>query len=207
MPHSPARPCWPTCAIRAGRPHSDGARRASLVREQIDAAWPACKTHRGLMAAIAEVLPDAIIAGDQTRPGLHRQPGFTNRPARDHLQLQYKAMAPWATACPPLRLGRTEQHPSVCLIGDGGLQFSLAELTSAVTRSPRPSSSGTTQATEKSKPMMAERAVPQIGVDILSARFRCIGQSHGLPRRSPKRHCRIRSRLGCIHPARCANRD
>ena len=174
-------PTGPTARI-------DGALRASAVREQIDATlWPACKTHRGLMAAIAEVFPDAIIAGDQTEPVYAANQFYQSARPRSYFNSStgYGTLGYGLPAAFGAKLGAPDRA-SVCLIGDGGLQFSLAELTSAVEAKIASAIIIWNNASYgEIKAMMAERAIPQIGVDILAPDFVALGIAMGCHAESP----------------------
>ncbi|MEO6301236.1 MAG: 5-guanidino-2-oxopentanoate decarboxylase [Paracoccaceae bacterium] len=159
-----------------------GASRAATLRDEVGAAlWPACTTHRGMMRAVMQALPDAIIVGDQTEP-VYAANQFHQSPApRSYFNsstgygtLGYGLPAAFgAKLAAPLR-------PVVCLIGDGGLQFSLAELASAV-------EAGIAVAVivwnntsyGEIKEMMAERGLPQIGVDIFAPDFVALAGAMG----------------------------
>ena len=167
---------------------SDGALRASLVRGQIDATlWPACKTHRGLMAAIADVFPDAIIAGDQTEPVYAANQFYQSASPRSYFNSStgYGTLGYGLPAALGAKLG-APTRASVCLIGDGGLQFSLAELTSAVEAKIASAIIIWNNASYgEIKAMMAERAIPQIGVDILAPDFVALGKAMGCHAEAP----------------------
>ena len=121
-------------ADRLPRASRDGALRAARAREAAhEEIPPAYRAHAALLEAIWSDLPDAIIVGDSTQavyagclmldvPGprrwFHSATGFGT--------LGYAAPAAIGAA-----LG-TPGRPVICLIGDGGLQFTLAELGSAL---------------------------------------------------------------------------
>ena len=147
----------------------DGARRAAALRTRVDQGlWPPCRIHRGLMNAVMSALPDAIVAGDQTEP-VYAANQFHQSPApRSYFNSStgYGTLGYGLPAAFGAKLG-APSRPSVCLIGDGGLQFSLPELASAVEAKIAAavivwnnSSYG------EIKAFMAERGIPQIGVDI-----------------------------------------
>lgn len=166
-----------------------GAARAAAVRAQIDAVlWPACQTHRALMAAIAEVFPDAIIAGDQTEPvyaanQFHQaaQPRSYFNSSTGYGTLGYGLPAGFGA-----KLG-APGRAVVCLIGDGGVQFSLPELAAAVeARIAIAVIVWNNSAYGEIKAMMAERAIPQIGVDIHAPDFVALAQAMGCAASAPE---------------------
>jgi acetolactate synthase I/II/III large subunit len=111
----------------------DGALRAATARA---AAWdeigPDYRAQVDLLRAITDTMPDAIIVGDSTQPvyagNLYHdaaRPGAWFNAATGFGALGF---APGAAVGAAIGSGR----PVVCLIGDGGLQFSPGELRTAV---------------------------------------------------------------------------
>ncbi|MBS7542793.1 5-guanidino-2-oxopentanoate decarboxylase [Ancylobacter oerskovii] len=111
----------------------DGAARAASARE---AAWNGLsakiRTEIGVIERIYQALPEAIIVGDSTQPVY-----------AGNLYLDINRPLSWFNAAtgygalgygPPAAIGAAigaPGRPVVCLTGDGGLQFSLAEIGSA----------------------------------------------------------------------------
>lgn len=111
-----------------------GAERARLTR---DAAWeeqtPKIRTEIGVLGMIYKALPDAIVVGDSTQAVY-----------AGNLYLDVDRPQSWFNAAtgfgalgygPPAAIGAAigaPGRPVVCLTGDGGFQFSLAEVGSAV---------------------------------------------------------------------------
>ncbi len=152
----------------------DGAARAKAVRETVDAGlWPACRTHGRLMEIISSTLPDSTVAGDQTEPVYAVNQFYQAPQVRSFFNSStgYGTLGYGLPAAFGAKLG-APTRPSVCLIGDGGLQFSLQELASAV-------EAGIATAVViwnntsygEIKAFMAERDIPQIGVDIFTPDF------------------------------------
>lgn len=112
----------------------DGASRAEQARRvAFEEIGPIYRDHVDLLREIWRQLPEAIIVGDSTQliyagnmmidpPG----PGAWFNSATGFGTLGYAAPAAIGAS-----LGKPDR-PVVCLIGDGGLQFTLAELGSAV---------------------------------------------------------------------------
>lgn len=160
----------------------DGANRAANLRADVNAAlWPNCQTHRGLMGAIMEVLPNAIVVGDQTEP-VYAANQFHQSPApRSYFNSStgYGTLGYGLPAAFGAKLGAPDR-PSVCLIGDGGLQFSLAELACAVEAKVAAAIIVWNNASYgEIKAMMAERGLPQIGVDIFAPDFVALARAMG----------------------------
>ena len=159
-----------------------GAERAAGLRAAVDAAlWPACATHRGMMAVVMAVLPEAIVVGDQTEP-VYAANQFHQSPVpRSYFNSStgYGTLGYGLPAAFGAKLAAPGQ-PAVCLIGDGGLQFSLAELATAVEAGIgvaiivwNNTSYG------EIKAMMVERGLPQIGVDIFAPNFVALAEAMG----------------------------
>ncbi|MGV8984691.1 MAG: 5-guanidino-2-oxopentanoate decarboxylase [Cypionkella sp.] len=176
--------CTPLlAALREGAASvHDGAARASRVRTEIDATlWPACQTHRGLMTAITEVFPDAIIAGDQTEPVYAANQFHQSAGPRSYFNSStgYGTLGYGLPAALGAKLGAPDR-PSVCLIGDGGMQFSLAELASAVEAGIAAAIIVWNNASYgEIKAMMEERSIALIGVDLYSPDFAGVATAMG----------------------------
>jgi acetolactate synthase-1/2/3 large subunit len=169
-------------ALGEARKAGDGASRARAVREKVEAGlWPACRIHGRLMEVITKALPDATVAGDQTEPVYAvNQFHQASRPRSFfNSSTGYGTLGYGLPAAFGAKLGAPDR-PSVCLIGDGGLQFSLQELASAV-------EAGIATAVViwnntsygEIKAFMAERDIPQIGVDIFTPDFVAVAKAFG----------------------------
>ncbi|MBI1170077.1 hypothetical protein GC209_01640 [bacterium] len=158
----------------AGPARRQGATRTSQLRHRIEAdLWPACKTDRALMAAIVKALPDAVIASDQTEPVYAANPFHQAARPKSclNLSLVYGTLGHGLPAVLGAGLG-APRRPSVCLIGDGGLRFSLAELASAVAARVGSAIIVWNNASYgEIKTMMAERGISPISVDLLAPDF------------------------------------
>ena len=115
------------------RHSADGAARAGAARQEALAELDApTRAQIALLDALGAALPGAIVVGDSTQPVYagnlsydHDRPGGWFNAATGYGALGYGAPAAIgaAIAAPGV--------PVVCLTGDGGLQFSLAELMTA----------------------------------------------------------------------------
>ncbi|WP_127901610.1 5-guanidino-2-oxopentanoate decarboxylase [Solirhodobacter olei] len=112
----------------------DGVRRAQAARQAARAELsPGDRARLEMLEAIRAALPGAIVVGDSTQPVYagnlyydHDRPGGWFNAATGFGALGYG---------PPAAIGAAvaaPQAPVVCLTGDGGLQFSLAELMTAM---------------------------------------------------------------------------
>lgn len=111
----------------------DGAARAAATREaaraELPGLHPAMPHQLHMVEAIRDALPGALIVGDSTQPVYaanlfydHDRPGGWFNAATGYGALGYGPGAAIGASI------ATPGVPVVCLIGDGGLQFSAAEL-------------------------------------------------------------------------------
>ncbi|NWN64679.1 thiamine pyrophosphate-dependent enzyme, partial [Pseudomonas allii] len=93
-------------------------------------------------------------------------------------------------------LGRGDGQPVVCLIGDGGLQFSLPELASAVeARTPVIVLLWNNQGYEEIKKYMVNRAIEPVGVDIYTPDFIGVAKALGCAAESIQGIAHLRTAL------------
>lgn len=115
------------------KPARDGARTAARARQAAkEEIGPRLRSHLEVVKIIRDTLPDALIVGDSAQPIYaanlyydHDRPFGWFNSATGYGALGYAA---------PASIGAQVGVPDatvVCLTGDGGLQFSLAELGSA----------------------------------------------------------------------------
>ncbi|MGK0149152.1 5-guanidino-2-oxopentanoate decarboxylase [Pseudomonas putida] len=164
-----------------------GAARVAKLRQALAAGWdqPTLSQTR-LLSAILERLPNAILVGDST------QPVYTGNLTLDMDQPRrwFNASTGYGTlgyALPAAMgawLGSAEQigerAPAVCLIGDGGLQFTLPELASAVeAQVPLIVLLWNNQGYEEIKKYMVNRAIEPVGVDIHTPDFIGVARALG----------------------------
>ncbi|WP_144170764.1 5-guanidino-2-oxopentanoate decarboxylase [Pseudomonas sp. Kh13] len=164
-----------------------GADRVARLRQALAAGWdqPALSQTR-LLTTILERLPNAVLVGDST------QPVYTGNLTLDMDQPRrwFNASTGYGTlgyALPAAMgawLGSAEQvgerAPAVCLIGDGGLQFTLPELASAVeAQVPLIVLLWNNQGYEEIKKYMVNRAIEPVGVDIHTPDFIGVARALG----------------------------
>jgi acetolactate synthase-1/2/3 large subunit len=168
---------------------NQGAARADAVRRKVlDGLWPQCRTHGRLMDSVVKVLPDAIVAGDQTEPVYAANQFYEAPRPRSYFNAStgYGTLGYGLPAAFGARLAAPDR-PVVCLIGDGGLQFSHAELASAA-------EAGIAAAVivwnnggyGEIKTYMVERSIPPIGVDILTPDFVSLAHALGCAASRPE---------------------
>ncbi|MGE8048965.1 5-guanidino-2-oxopentanoate decarboxylase [Pseudomonas monteilii] len=164
-----------------------GVARVANLRQALAAGWdqPTLSQTR-LLSAILERLPNAILVGDST------QPVYTGNLTLDMDQPRrwFNASTGYGTlgyALPAAMgawLGSAEQigqrAPAVCLIGDGGMQFTLPEMASAVeAQVPLIVLLWNNQGYEEIKKYMVNRAIEPVGVDIHTPDFIGVARALG----------------------------
>ncbi|MGE7992372.1 5-guanidino-2-oxopentanoate decarboxylase [Pseudomonas sp. NPDC089554] len=164
-----------------------GAGRVADLRQALAADWdqPTLSQTR-LLTAVLQALPEAIIVGDST------QPVYTGNLTLDldHPRRWFNASTGYGTLgyALPAAMGAwlgsaaaiAERAPAVCLIGDGGLQFTLPELASAVeAQVPMIVLLWNNQGYEEIKKYMVNRAIEPVGVDIHTPDFIGVAKALG----------------------------
>ncbi|WP_321896465.1 5-guanidino-2-oxopentanoate decarboxylase [Paraburkholderia heleia] len=120
--------------IAPARQRDWGALRVELARQAVEAAYDApTRSQKRLVDTLTAALPHVIVAGDSTSPV------YTGNFVHDAPQPRswfnsstgYGTLGYGLPAAVGAKLAAPDR-PVVCLIGDGGLQFTLPELASAV---------------------------------------------------------------------------
>jgi acetolactate synthase-1/2/3 large subunit len=163
-----------------------GPARVAALRADIEAGWDDVTRAQTLfLQTVLDALPHAVIVGDST------QPVYTGNLTLDldgprrwfNSSTGYGTLGYALPAAVGAWLGSRdagESHPVVCLIGDGGLQFTLPELASAVeARTPIVVLLWNNQGYEEIKKYMVNRAIEPIGVDIYTPDFRGVANALG----------------------------
>jgi acetolactate synthase-1/2/3 large subunit len=167
---------------KAHSPDSAGTRRACEVRARLETQWPAAwHGQRRVLEILQDALPDAIIAGDSTQPvysGNHlfeaTRPRSWFNSSTGYGTLGYGL--PAAIGAKLAACGR----PVVALIGDGGIQFTLPELASAVeANAPIIVLLWNNRGYGEIRRYMQNRAIPLIGVDIYTPDFLALARGFG----------------------------
>lgn len=171
----------------AERRNDWGQVRAARLRDELAATWdaPTLAQTRFLETVLHE-LPDAVFVGDSTQPVYTGNLTFNpERPRRwfnsstGYGTLGYAlpaAIGAWLGG----NLEGDARPPVVCLIGDGGLQFTLPELASAVeARTPVIILLWNNQGYEEIKKYMVNRAIEPVGVDIYTPDFIGVAKALG----------------------------
>lgn len=162
----------------------DGAARAAKARDAAHQEMsPAYRSHMALLEDIWRALPDAIIVGDSTQ-AVYAACLMLDVPRPDawfHSATGFGTLGYAAPAAIGAALGQPDR-PVICLIGDGGLQFTLAELGSAKDCSANViflvwNNSGY----QEIETAMLEADVTPLGVKPSAPDFVKIAEAYGLP--------------------------
>ena len=163
-------------------PASPGTRRAAEVRARLQAQWPVnWRGQRRMLEMLQDTLPEVIVAGDSTQPvysgnhlvEAHRPRSWFNS-ATGYGTLGYGL---------PAAIGAklaAPDRPVAALIGDGGFQFTLPELASAVeANAPVIILLWNNRGYGEIKRYMQNRNIPCIGVDIYTPDFLAVAKGFG----------------------------
>ncbi|HEX4150617.1 MAG TPA: 5-guanidino-2-oxopentanoate decarboxylase [Steroidobacteraceae bacterium] len=174
---------------------SPGAELVAQVRARLDRQWPAgWRGQRLTLETVQQALPDAIIVGDSTQPVYSGNHLFESNAPRSWFNSAtgYGTLGYGLPAAVGAKLA-APGRPVVALIGDGGLQFTLAELASAVeAQAPIIVLLWNNEGYGEIKRFMQERDIPTIGVDIYTPDLLAIAKGFGCAaaRASSYRHLR-----------------
>lgn len=160
-----------------------GAQRVTRLWADLTPTWDAATRAQSVfLNTVLQALPGAVIVGDSTQPVYSGN--LTLNP--DHPRRWFNSSTGYGTlgyalpAAIGAWLGRGDGQPVVCLIGDGGLQFSLPELASAVeARTPIIVLLWNNQGYEEIKKYMLNRAIEPVGVDIYTPDFVAVAKGLG----------------------------
>ena len=160
-----------------------GSQRVARLWAELAPSWDAATRAQTLfLNTILETLPGAVMVGDSTQPVYSGNLTLN----LDHPRRWFNSSTGYGTlgyalpAAIGAWLGRGDGQPVVCLIGDGGLQFSLPELASAVeARTPIIVLLWNNQGYEEIKKYMLNRAIEPVGVDIYTPDFIGVAKALG----------------------------
>ncbi|PFG59012.1 acetolactate synthase-1/2/3 large subunit [Pseudomonas poae] len=167
-----------------GPRHTDwGAQRVARLWAELAPTWDAATRAQTLfLNTVLEALPGAVLVGDSTQPVYSGNLTLN----LDHPRRWFNSSTGYGTlgyalpAAIGAWLGRGDGQPVVCLIGDGGLQFTLPELASAVeARTPIIVLLWNNQGYEEIKKYMLNRAIEPVGVDIYTPDFIGVAKALG----------------------------
>lgn len=155
---------------------NSGASRASTARAGIERLPNVVQGQLHILATLRLCLPDSIIVGDQTQLVYAGNTAFSaNSPGSYFNSATGFGTLGYAL---PASIGASiaaPQRPIVALMGDGGFQFSLAELASAVeAKTPVIAILHNNHGYGEIKSYMEDQNISPIGVDILNPDFKAI---------------------------------
>lgn len=154
----------------------------SDLRQRADELGPeAYRKHGRFLELIAQTLPGVIIAGDSTQPVYGGNLFYEAAAPRSYFNSStgYGTLGYGLPAALGAKLAQPQRHV-VSLIGDGGLQFTLGELATAVELNlPVPILVWNNNGYGEIKRYMVERNIPTIGVDIYTPDFIAIAKGFG----------------------------
>ncbi len=161
---------------------TDGAHRAETARVGgRDEIGPTYRRYVETVEAIRDAVPDAPIVGDSTQFVYAGNCDYgAPEPNRwFNSSTGYGTLGYGLPAAIGASLG-LDRAPAVCLAGDGGLQFTLAELGSAVEAgAPVILVVLNNRGYGEIKSYMAERQIPTIGVDLHTPDFQAVAHAYG----------------------------
>ncbi|MCB2114953.1 MAG: 5-guanidino-2-oxopentanoate decarboxylase [Rhodobacteraceae bacterium] len=171
-------------AMLQDRQRSDGLARAARAREAARAALePAMRRQLAVLEAIRDAVPGAILVGDSTQPVYagnlyydHDRPGGWFNAATGYGALGYGLPAAIGAAI------AAPEAPVICLAGDGGAQFTLPELMTAVQeRVPLTFVIWNNRAYREIAEAMVAAGAEPIGTDPVPPDFALIARACGVP--------------------------
>jgi acetolactate synthase-1/2/3 large subunit len=159
-----------------------GAPRVRAVRDAVNASYDGpIRSQAALLDTVLDTLPDAVIVGDSTRPVYAGNFAFEAAAPRSWFNSStgYGTLGYGLPAAIGARLA-SDNRPVICLIGDGGLQFTLPELASAVEAAvPVIVLLWNNRGYAEIRKYMVERDIEPIGVDIYTPDFLALARGFG----------------------------
>jgi acetolactate synthase-1/2/3 large subunit len=159
-----------------------GAARVAQVRAAEAAGYSAAqRAHQTLLDTLAQALPGVIMVGDSTQPVYSGNWVYEAQQPRSWFNSStgYGTLGYGLPAALGAKLGQPTR-PVVCLIGDGGLQFTLPELASAVeAQVPVIVLLWNNLGYGEIKRYMQQRDIALVGVDIYTPDFQQIAAGFG----------------------------
>jgi len=184
-----------------------GARRVTDVRRQVQASVPApWREQERLLQILQDTLPDLIIVGDSTQPVYCGNFLYESQRPRSWFNSAtgYGTLGYGLPAAVGAKLA-APQRPVIALIGDGGIQFTLAELGTAVeARAGIVVVLWNNSGYGEIKRYMLQRNIEPQGVDIYTPDFLAVARGFGCQaaRVSSAEHLRelLQSAVGAERP-------
>lgn len=191
-------------AAQLDPPAAAGAARARALRDATDALLdPRQRAHARMLETLRATLPDAIVVGDQNQPVYSGNLVDATPSPRSWFNAStgYGTLGYGFPAALGAKLG-APGRPVVALMGDGGLQFTINELCTAVELGlPVPIVVWNNRGYGEIKRYMADRGIPQIGVDLYTPDFQLIARGYGAHAVSPHSRAAFAAALKEAHAA------
>ena len=190
-----------TNALKNSKP-KQSSNTVKMLRQAADSTvLPEYKNHGKFLQCVLDALPGVIIAGDSTQPvyggnlmydGDAPRSYFNSSTGYGTLGYGLPAALGAKISCP--------NKPVVSLIGDGGLQFTIAELATAVElKLAVPIIVWNNHGYGEIKHYMRERSIPTIGVDIFTPDFITIAKGFGCKTATPGSYTELSEALKIAH--------
>jgi acetolactate synthase-1/2/3 large subunit len=175
-----------------------GAKRATTIRQATRRCWwPAVTLHQRIADLVLQTLPNAILVGDSTEPVYALNQSYEAPGPRSYFNSStgYGTLGYGLPAGIGAKLAAPDR-PVVTLIGDGGLQFTIGELASAVeTQVPLIVLLWNNDGYAEIKNYMVDRKITPIGVDIFTPDFVAIARGFGCAALRPESDAALVSAL------------
>ncbi len=173
----------------AARRSDWGQVRAAALRSELSQLWDGPTQAQTLfLQTVVQELPDIVLVGDSTQPVYSGNLTFNPEQPRRWFNSStgYGTLGYALPAAIGAWLGggshASQRRPVACLIGDGGLQFTLSELACAVeARTPIIVLLWNNQGYEEIKKYMVNRAIEPVGVDIYTPDFIAVAKGLAAP--------------------------
>lgn len=168
--------------LAEGRPATGAAARAQVLQRQLQGLLSAPqRLHQRVMTALQQTLPDAIVVGDSTQLVYSANLFYQPEQPRSYFNSStgYGTLGYALPAALGAKLAQPGR-PVVAVIGDGGLQFTIGELATAVELGLAvPIVVWNNRGYGEIARYMEERDIPRIGVDLHTPDFQTIGRGFG----------------------------
>ncbi len=156
--------------------------RAKALKTELDALLTEPqRMHQRIMRAVDEALPNPIVVGDSTQLIYSANLFYQPQASRSYFNSStgYGTLGYALPAALGAKLARPDR-PVVSIIGDGGLMFTVAELATGVElKLPVAILVWNNRGYGEIKKYMAERGVPEIGVDIYTPDLLAVARAFG----------------------------
>jgi acetolactate synthase-1/2/3 large subunit len=160
----------------------DGAARAARARDAVLAELsPLYKSCRAVLSSVRDALPGAVIVGDSAQPVYAAGNAYEAPEPRSWFcsSTGYGTLGYALPAAVGAKLAAPDR-PVVCVVGDGGLQFSIQELASAREQNlPVIVLLWNNQGYAEIKSYMVQNQIKPIGVDIYTPDFQTLAKGFG----------------------------